>query len=104
MSEKILQLDQPVVSAPNPLPNIHQRLLGIMSELHYIEKGDKTVNGAYRFVSHDQVTAKVHPMLVKYGVTAIPTVEEMTQDGNRTTIKMIITSVIVTGKQSDKHH
>lgn len=74
-------------------PNIHQRVIGIMSELHYIAKGDKTVNGQYRFVSHDQVTAKVHPLLVKYGITVIPTVEDMTHEGNRTTVKLLITFV-----------
>ncbi len=73
--------------------NIHQRIIGIMSELHYIAKGDKTVNGQYRFVSHDQVTSKVHPLLVKYGVTVIPSVEDMIQDGNRTTVKLLINFV-----------
>lgn len=73
--------------------NIHQRILGVMSELNYIAKGDKTVNGQYRFVSHDQVTAKVHPLLVKYGITVIPSVEDMVQDGNRTTVKMLISFV-----------
>lgn len=68
--------------------NIYERIVGIMSELHYIAKGSKTVNGQYRFVSHDQVTAKVHPLLVKYGVVVIPTVEEMTQEGNKTTVKL----------------
>lgn len=78
---------------PKIVPNIHQKIIGIMSELDYIAKGDKTVNGQYRFVSHDQVTAKVHPLLVKYGVTIVPSVEEMTQDGNRTTIKMTISFI-----------
>lgn len=78
---------------PKIVPNIHQKIVGIMSELDYIAKGDKTVNGQYRFVSHDQVTAKVHPLLVKYGVTIVPSVEEMTQDGNRTTIKMTISFI-----------
>lgn len=73
--------------------NLHQRILGIMSDLHYIAKGDKTVNGQYRFVSHDQVTAKVHPLLVKYGITILPTVEDMIQEGNRTTVKLLITFV-----------
>lgn len=70
-------------------PNIHQRILGIMSDVDYIEKEKRTVNGQYRFVSHDSVTAKLHPYLVKHGVTAIPTVTEQTQDGNRTTAKVV---------------
>ncbi len=68
--------------------NIHQRILGIMSELSYIQKGDARVNGQYRFVSHDQAAEAVHDLLVKYGVTVIPTVEQMTQDGNRTRVDL----------------
>lgn len=61
-----------------------------MSELTYVAKGDKTVNGQYRFVSHDQVTSKVHPLLVKHGITVIPSVEEIVQDNNRTAVKLSI--------------
>ena len=64
-----------------------------MSELHYIQKGDKTVNGNYRFVSHDQVVSKVQKMLVKYGVNTVPTVHEIVQDGNCTRIKLNVTFV-----------
>lgn len=64
-----------------------------MSELHYIAKGDKTVNGQYRFVSHDQVVSKVQKMLVKYRVTTVPTVQEIVQDGNRTMVKLNVTFV-----------
>lgn len=64
-----------------------------MAELSYIQKGDKTVNGQYRFVSHDQVTAKLHPLLVKYRVVVVPSVEEMIQDGNRTTVKLLVSFV-----------
>ncbi len=67
----------------------------MMSELDYVAKGDKTVNGQYRFVSHDQVTAKIHPMLVKYGIVILPTVEEMSQEGNRTFAKIVISFVNV---------
>lgn len=59
-----------------------------MSELDYIQKGSNKVNGQYRFVSHDQVTSKVHPLLVKYGIVVLPTVEEFTQDNNRTSVKL----------------
>lgn len=70
--------------------NIYQRILEIMADIDYIEKGSAKVNGQYRFVSHDQVTAKVHPFLVKHGVVVIPTIDEMQQDGNRTTVKLSI--------------
>ena len=72
------------------LPNIHQRILGIMGELAYIQKEKKMVNGQYTFVSHDQVAEKIHEMLVKYRVTAIPSTEEITQNGNRTEVKLIV--------------
>jgi hypothetical protein len=95
MSEKIQELTTSM-ETPQPqriVPNIFQRILGIMSELKHIAKGDLKVNGQYTFVSHDAVAAKVHPLLVKYGVAVIPTVEEMTQDHNRTTVKLAISFV-----------
>jgi hypothetical protein len=73
--------------------NLYQRILGIMSELHYIQKGEKTVNNQYRFVSHDQVTAAIHPLLVKYGVVILPSVEESLQEGNRTSVKLLVTLI-----------
>lgn len=73
--------------------NIFQKILGVMSELDYIQKGPKTVNGQYRYASHDQVTAAIHPYLVKYGIAVLPTVEEMTQEGNRTIVKLAISFI-----------
>jgi len=70
--------------------NIYQRIHAIMSELDYVAKGDKTVNGQYRFVSHDQVTAKVHPLLVKHGIVIVPTVDEVMQENNRTCVKLSV--------------
>lgn len=59
-----------------------------MAELDYIQKGDARVNGQYRFASHDQVSAAIHPMLVKHGIVILPSVLELTQEGNRTTAKI----------------
>jgi hypothetical protein len=75
--------------------NIHQRVLAIMEDLDYIRKGEKTVNGQYRFVSHDQVTAAIHHLLIKHRVNMIPSTETIKQDGNRTEVTMIITYVNV---------
>ena len=75
------------------IKNVHQRILGVMSELDYIQKSDKVAEiGAqrYRFVSHDQVSAAVHPLLVKHGLTMIPTVDSITQEGNRTCVQLIV--------------
>lgn len=70
--------------------NIHQRILAIMSDISYICKGDKTVNGQYRFVSHDQATEAIQPLLVKHGVTSIPTVTGYSQEGNRTCVDVTV--------------
>lgn len=66
--------------------NIYQRLNAIMGDLERVEKEQKKVNGQYAFVSHDTVAAAVRPLLVKHGVLAVPTPEQMTQNGNRTEI------------------
>lgn len=73
--------------------NIYQKIKCIMSEVDYIQKGNKTVNGQYRFVSHDQVTSKIHPLLVKYGVLVIPSVQNITQDNNRTSVMLQVVFV-----------
>lgn len=71
-------------------PNIFQRILAVMKELDYIQKGPTKVNGFYSYVSHDQVSAKVHPLLVKYGIAVIPSVDELKQEGNRTEAKVSV--------------
>lgn len=71
-------------------PNIYQRISAIMGELDYIQKGSAKVNGQYSFVSHDAVTAKLHPLFVKHGIVVIPTVESCVQEGNRTSIKLLV--------------
>ncbi len=68
--------------------NVYQRVLGVMSELEYIQKGTKTVNNQYRYVSHDQVTAAIHPLLVKHGIAVLPSVLDCKQEGNRTTVEL----------------
>lgn len=70
--------------------NLFQRILGVMSDLSHISKGDLKVNGQYTFVSHDAVAAKVHPMLVKHGICVVPTVLDYTQDANRTSVKLSV--------------
>ncbi len=73
--------------------NIYQRINGVMSEVDYIEKEKKQVNGMYRFVSHDAVSAKLHPFLAKYGIVIIPNIVELVQEANRTTCKLEVSFV-----------
>lgn len=60
--------------------NIYQRILAVMSELDYIQKSEKTVNNQYRFVSHDQVAAAIHPQLVKQGIVIVPSTKSISQE------------------------
>jgi hypothetical protein len=70
--------------------NIYQRLHAIMKDVKYIQKGDARVNNQYRFVSHDSVVAALHGPLVKHGVVVVPSIQEITQQDNRTTVKLVV--------------
>ena len=72
--------------------NLQQRLNRIMGEWDYIKK-DKEIKGKdgramYNVTGHDAVTAYIHPLLVKWGVMVWPSMDNITQDGNRTTAYM----------------
>jgi hypothetical protein len=75
--------------------NIYQRMLGVMADIDYIQKGPKSVNGQYKFASHDQVTGSLHPYLVKHGILPVTTVESESQEGNRTKVILLIDFVNV---------
>lgn len=68
--------------------------------MSYIQKGDAKVNNQYRFVSHDQVTAAIHPLLVKHGVLVIPSVKSHKQEGNRTEVTLSVNFVNVDSSES----
>jgi hypothetical protein len=66
--------------------NIYQRINAVMNEVEYIQKQEKRVNNQYRFVSHDQVTGRLHSPLTKHGIVMVPSIASVKQDGNRTEI------------------
>ena len=70
-----------------------------MEDLTYIQKGDAKVNGQYRFVSHDDVSEKLHPLLVKHRLLAVPTVNSITQEGNRTMVNLSVFFVNVDNRE-----
>jgi len=70
--------------------NIHQRILAVMAEVDYVAKGDKMVNKQYTFVSHDTVTARLHPQFVKHGICVVPSVTGSSINGNRTAVELNI--------------
>ena len=73
--------------------NIYQRILSVMDDLHFVQKEDKRVNGQYTFVSHDAVSAAIHPLLVKHRIVVTPTVIDHTIDGNRTVVNVEVNFV-----------
>ena len=73
-----------------PIKNIFQRILAVMAEVDYIQKGDKKVANQYKYVSHDQVSEAIHPQLVKHGIAVVPTVKSMTQEENRTVMCLAV--------------
>jgi hypothetical protein len=76
-------------------PNLYQRIIAVMGELDYVQKEAKKNGIQYTFVSHDAVTAKIHPLLVKHGIAMLPSVIESKQDGNRTEATVQVTFINV---------
>ena len=69
--------------------NIHQRLAAAMSEVTYIQK-ERKEKMQYTIVSHDAVTAKVRPVLLKNGIVYYPTRCGHTHNGNRAECSMTV--------------
>jgi len=67
------------------LGNIHQRIAMAMKLVHYIQK-EKRQGMQYTIVSHDSVTSKVRPELLKCGIHYYPSEMTFVQNGNRTEV------------------
>ena len=74
--------------------NVHQRLAAVMGEVSYIQK-EKKEKMQYSVVSHDKVTAKVRPALLKHGIVYYPVRCEHTHNGNRAECEMTVRFVNV---------
>jgi len=74
--------------------NIYQRLANAMADVTYIQK-EKKAGMRYTIVSHDAVTAKVRPVLLKHGIVYHPIDLEATQAGNRTQVRLAVRFVNV---------
>lgn len=48
--------------------NIHQRMLGVMDEIAFVNKDKKNTFMKFDYVSHDNVTASIRPYLIKHGI------------------------------------
>lgn len=69
--------------------NVYQRLAAAMGEVDYIQKEFKKGMN-YTVVSHDAVTAKVRPVLLKNGIVYFPVRCDHKQDGNRAECSMTV--------------
>lgn len=70
-----------------------QRLHAVMKDVSYVQKDKKITS--YKVVTHDAVTAKVRPALVKHGVFYYPHTLKWQQSGQRTEIDMVVRFVNV---------
>mgnify|MGYP000377386136 CR=1 FL=1 len=69
--------------------NVHQRLAAAMSEVTYIQKEQKQ-GMKYTIVSHDVVTAKVRPVLLKHGIVYYPIDMIHSNNGNRAEVQLSV--------------
>lgn len=72
--------------------NLQQRIAAVMAECTYVQK-NRPKGMEYSIVSHDAVTKKVRPYLLKHGVRYHSTVLEHYQEGNRTVAEVQTTFV-----------
>ena len=81
-------------------PNIFERLNAVQQEVKYIQKEQKQ-GMRYSIVSHDSVTAKVRPAMVKHGVVYWPNEIYYRQNGNRTEAHIVVRFQSVNKERSD---
>lgn len=74
--------------------NVHQRLAAAMAEVDYIQK-ERKQGMSYTIVSHDAVTAKVRPVLLKNGIVYYPVRCEHLHNGNRAECSLTVRFVNV---------
>lgn len=74
----------------HPPRTLAQRLHAAMQEVDYVQK-EKRPGMRYSIVSHDAVTAKVRPVLVRHGVIYPVSVLSHTRDGNMTVAEVRVT-------------
>lgn len=78
----------------NTKPTLLQRINAVQREVDYVQK-EKKQGMRYSIVSHDAVTAKVRPLMVKHGVVYFPCEMDIQQAGNRTQATMTVRFVSV---------
>lgn len=74
------------VATPVVPLNLFQKLSKVREKIGYVQKDEKKIDGKYRGVTHDAVTALVRSHLVEYAVIIVPTQVscETIDTGNKT--------------------
>lgn len=86
MSKPSENAEQPDISKLN----IYQKLHGIGSDWNSVAKGIKTVQGQYKYVSHDAVTAALKPHLNKWRLVLLPSLVSAITNGDRTEVVLSV--------------
>jgi len=77
--------------------NIYQRLHNVMKEVKGVNKGATVdmpkFNTKYKYVTHDAVSKALHDPLVNNGIVLMTSVTDIQQDGNRTSITLVMSFV-----------
>ena len=72
---------------PEIIPiNLFQKINRVREKVSYVQKEEKKIDGKYRAVTHDTVTALVRPSLVELGIIIAPSQVscEMVETGGKT--------------------
>jgi len=69
--------------------NLFQRINEVRKKITYVQK-EQNSSLRYAVVSHDDVTAKLRPALIEFGIVYFPVDMEVQQDGNRTEMQVDI--------------
>jgi hypothetical protein len=83
------------MSENQSIKNIYQRILGVMGDVSYIQKEEKKPGLQYAYVAHDKVAKELHKPLVKHGIAVIPTVKSILQEGEKTTVCLMVAFINV---------
>lgn len=87
IDKKEITKDAEILETRDKTLNIFQRMNLVQNSVDYVQK-NKPSGMKYSIVSHDDVTAKTRPHLVRAGVLYYPINIKYTQAGNRTEVEL----------------
>lgn len=67
---------------------LYKKLVAVLGEVDRIPKNGRNEHFKYDYVMEADLVDHIRPLLVKYGLLMLPSVEEATQNGNLSTVRM----------------